>query len=102
MGTPAKAAKGLVPLVSLFYRDKAGTAGFTILELAGSTNVGRFKGGLTPQGRAMIESLNSRYPQRSSSGRFVLPFVRPQVPRIRAGVEKILVNFAKKVNRRLK
>jgi hypothetical protein len=102
MGTPAKAAKGLVPLVSLFYKDQGGTAGFTILELAGSKNIGRFKGGLAPQGRAMIEALNRVYPQRSSSGRFVLPYVRPQVPKMRAAVENILVKFAKKINRRLK
>jgi hypothetical protein len=102
MGTPAKAASGLVPLVSLFYRDQKGTAGFTILELAGSRNVGRFKKGLAPQGRAMIESLNKVYPQRSTSGRFALPYARPQVPKMRSAVEKVLVSFAKKINRRLK
>lgn len=102
MGTPAKAAKGLVPLVSLSFRDKKGTAGFSILELAGSTNVGRFKKGLTPQGEAMIRNINKKFPQHSSSGRFVLPFVRPQVPKMRAAVEKILVKFADKIGRRLK
>lgn len=102
MGTPARAAKGLVPLVSLFYKDKPGTAGFTIMELAGSKNVGRFKGGLAPQGRAMIQSLNARYPQRSSSGRFVLPFIRPQLPKIRLAVENILTSFAKKIGLRLR
>ena len=102
MGTPAKAAKGLVPLVSLTFKDKKDTAGFTILELAGSANVGRFKKGLTPQGAAMIRNINNKFPQRSSSGRFVLPFARPQAPAMRKAIEKILVKFADKVGRRLK
>jgi len=102
MGTPAKAARGLVPLVSLAYVDKKGTAGFTIMELAGSKNVGRAKRGLTPQGAAMIRNLNARNPMKASSGRFVLPFVRPQVPRMRKAVETILVKFADKIGRRLK
>ena len=102
LGNPKRAISGLTPIVSLFYRDKGGTAGFSILELAGSKNIGRFKGGLTPQGRAMINNLNARYPQRSSSGRFVLPFVRPQLPKIRQAVENVIVKFAARVGRRLK
>ena len=101
LGNPKRAASGLTPLVSLFYRDKGGTAGFSILELAGSKNIGRFKNGLTPQGAAMIRNLNSRFPQRSTSGRFVLPFARPQVPQMRKAVENIIAKFAKRIGRRL-
>lgn len=102
MGTTAKAINGLVPLVSLAYVDKAGTAGFTILELAGSANVGRFKNGLTPQGEAMIRNLNAKFPQKSRAGRFVLPFIQPQVPAMRAAVERILIKSMAKVGRRLR
>lgn len=102
MGTTRKAASGLVPLVSLGFADKKGTAGFTILELAGSANAGRFKNGLTPQGAAMIRNINGRFPQQSSSGRFALPFARPQVPKMRKAVEKILVKFADRIGRKLK
>lgn len=102
MGTTRKAASGLVPLVSLGFADKKGTAGFTILELAGSRNVGRFKNGLTPQGEAMIRNVNARFPQKSSAGRFALPFARPQVPQMRKAVEAIIVKFGDRVGRRLK
>lgn len=102
LGNTKRAMSGMTPLVSLFYKDTGKTAGFSILELAGSKNVGRFKNGLTPQGRAMISNLNARYPQRSSSGRFVLPFVRPQVPKMVRAVETIIAKFAQRIGRRLK
>jgi hypothetical protein len=102
LGNPKRAISGLTPLVSLFYKDSGGTAGFTILELAGSKNIGRFKSGVTPQGAAMIRNINAKYPQRSSSGRFVLPFARPQVPRMAKAVETIIAKFAKRIGRKLK
>jgi hypothetical protein len=102
LGNPRRAISGLSPLVSLFYKDSGATAGFAILELAGSKNVGRFKNGLSPQGRAMIQNLNARFPMKSSSGRFVLPYARPQQGAMRQAVENILVKYAKRVGRRLK
>lgn len=102
LGNPKQAAGGQIPLVSLNFKDAKNTAGFTILELAGSKNIGRFKRGLAPQGRAMIDALNQRYPQRSSSGRFVLPYARPQRPRMVAAVTEIIVRYAEKIGKRLR
>jgi hypothetical protein len=97
----AKKAKkpGFYPVVSIQFNDRRPNAGLSILELAGSANVGRDKGGLTPQGRAMIANLPA---MRKGLGRFVIPEFKEkqaQAQRIAVG---ILEKFASKVNRRLK
>jgi hypothetical protein len=97
----AKRAKkpGFYPVVSIQFNDRRPNAGLSILELAGSRNIGKAKGGLTPQGRAMIDNLP---PMRSGLGRFVIPDFKEKqgdAERIAVG---ILAKFASKVNRKLR
>jgi hypothetical protein len=97
----AKKAKkpGFYPVVSIQFNDRRPNAGLSILELAGSRNIGKAKGGLTPQGRAMIDNLP---PMRKGLGRFVIPeFKEKQADAQRIAVG-ILEKFASKVNRRLR
>lgn len=89
---------GFYPVVSIQFNDRRPNAGLSILELAGSRNIGRAKNGLTPQGAAMIRNLP---PMRKGLGRFVIPEFKEkqaQAQRIAVG---ILEKFAAKVNRRL-
>lgn len=89
---------GFHPVVSIQFNDRRPNAGLSILELAGSRNIGRAKQGLTPQGRAMIRNLP---PTRKGLGRFVIPDFKEKqndAQRIAVG---ILEKFASKVNRRL-
>jgi hypothetical protein len=100
----AKRAKeaGTFPVVSIAFNDARPNAGLSILELAGTKNIGRQKRGLTPAGQAMIRNLNSRYPVQGGLGRFVIPdFKKKQADATRVAV-KILDKFAAKVNRRLR
>ena len=97
----AKKAKkpGFYPVVSIQFNDRRPNAGLSILELAGTRNIGRAKGGLTPQGKAMIANLP---PVRGGLGRFVIPeFKGKQAEATRIAVQ-ILQKFAQKVGRRLK
>jgi hypothetical protein len=104
VATPfAKRAKepGTFPVVSIQFNDRRPNAGLSILELAGTRNIGRAKGGLTPQGAAMIRNLNGRYPVKGRLGRFVIPeFIPKRAEATRIAVT-ILNKFAKKVGRRL-
>lgn len=93
---------GFYPVVSLRFRSRKGNAGFEIMELAGSKNIGRARKGLTSQGRAMIETLNSKYPMRGGLGRFVIPQFKDSVPEATRAARRVLEKFASKVNRRLK
>jgi hypothetical protein len=97
----AKKAKkpGFYPVVSIQFNDRRPNAGLSILELAGSRNIGKAKGGLTPQGRAMIANLPA---MKKGLGRFVIPEFKEkqaQAQRIAVG---ILEKYAAKVNRKLK
>jgi hypothetical protein len=92
---------GIFPVVSIAFNDRRPNAGLSILELAGTRNIGRLKNGITPQGIAMVRNLNKRYPVKGKLGRFVIPeFIpkRAEATRIAVG---ILEKFAKKVGRRL-
>ena len=92
---------GVFPVVSIRFNDRRPNAGLSILELAGTRNIGRLKQGITPQGIAMVRNLNKRYPVKGKLGRFVIPeFIpkRAEATRIAVG---ILEKFAKKVGRRL-
>jgi len=91
LGNPKRAASGLTPLVSLFYRDKGGTAGFSILELAGSKNIGRFKNGLMAK---------KGFPL-GDRGRWVIPQYYKMQPQVREKAIKILQKYGDKVSRRL-
>ena len=99
----AKRAKkpGTYPVVSIQFNDRRPNAGLSILELAGTRNIGKDKGGLTPQGAAMIRELDKRFPTRKGLGRFVIPeFKERQSEATRIAVS-ILERYAAKVNRRL-
>ena len=90
---------GTYPVVSIQFNDRRPNAGLSILELAGTANVGRSKGGLTPQGAAMIRNLPA---MRKGLGRFVIPeFKEKQAEATRLAV-RILDKFAQKVGRRLR
>lgn len=101
----AKRAKkpGTFPVVSIQFNDRRPNAGLSILELAGSANIGKDKGGLTQRGRNMIKGLDTAgFPIRKGLGRFVIPEFKEkqgQATRIAVG---ILERYAAKVNRRLK
>ena len=92
---------GTFPVVSIQFNDRRPNAGLSILELAGTANIGRLKGGLTPQGTAMIRNLNKVYPVQGKLGRFVIPeFASKRAEATRIAV-RILDKFARKVSRRL-
>ncbi len=55
------------------FRSRGDSAGFEIMELAGTRNIGKQKKGLTPQGRGMIRALNAVAPVQGGLGRFVIP-----------------------------
>ena len=93
---------GTFGVVSIQFDDRRPNAGLSILELAGTTGVGRAKQGLTPAGQAMIRNVSSRYPVRKGLGRFVIPdFKDKKVDATRIAVN-ILKKYAERVNRRLK
>lgn len=93
----AKKARGSssFPVVSIRFADRKPNAGFSILELAGTRNIGRAKGGLTPQGAAMIRNLPS---MMLGLGRFVIPNFKGEQVSVTKTAVSILEKFAKKVN----
>ncbi len=93
---------GFYPVVSIQFKSAKGKAGYEIMELAGSKNMGRSRNGLTPQGRAMIQNLNSRASMQGGLGRFAIPAFRGSSSEAEAAAKKVLESFAAKVNRRLK
>lgn len=97
----AKKAKkpGFYPVVSIQFNDRRPNAGLSILELAGSRNMGRNKTGLTPQGAAMIRNLP---PMRKGLGRYVIPEFKEKQAEAQRIAVGILEKFALKVNRRLR
>lgn len=93
---------GFYPVVSIRFNDRRPNAGLSILELAGTANIGRDKKGLTPQGEAMIRNLNRVFPVKNGLGRFIIPeFPQQRAEATRVAVD-ILKKFAAKVNRRLR
>lgn len=101
----AKRAKqpGTFPVVSIQFNDRRPNAGLSILELAGTANIGKNKAGLTQRGRNMIKGLDTAgFPIKKGLGRFVIPeFKERQSEATRIAVG-ILERYAAKVNRRLK
>ena len=89
--------------MSIQFNDRRPNAGLSILELAGTANIGKDKGGLTQRGRNMIRGLDTAgYPVKKGLGRFVIPeFKEKQGEATRIAVG-ILERYAAKVNRRLK
>jgi hypothetical protein len=58
--------------------------------------------GRTPQGRAMIENLNSRFPIRSGLGRFAIPEWKKKQPDVERIARNILNKYSEKVNRKFR
>ena len=89
---------GFVPVVSMRFRSSGRTnAGFEIMELAGSKSQGQ-----TPQGRAMISALNSRFPVRKGLGRFVIPEAKGQADAALRVAKSIIERYVAMVSRRIK
>lgn len=100
----AKKAKlpGFYPVVSIRFNDRRPNAGLSILELAGTRNIGKNKGGLTPQGAAMIRNLNARYPVKGGLGRFLIPEFKEKRAEANKAAIRVLNKFAAKVGRRMR
>lgn len=90
---------GFFPVVSIRFADRRPNAGLSILELAGTRNIGRNKGGLTPQGAAMIRNLP---PMRLGLGRFVIPNFKAEQVNVTRTAVRILEKFANKVNLKIR
>jgi hypothetical protein len=89
---------GFVPVVSMRFRSRGKTnAGFEIMELAGSKTQGQ-----TPQGRAMISALNSRFPVRQGLGRFVIPEAKGEADAALRIAKGIVERYVALVNRRIR
>jgi hypothetical protein len=97
----AKRAKmpGFFPVVSIRFDDRRPNAGLSILELAGTRNIGRAKGGLTPQGAAMIRNLPS---MKLGLGRFVIPNFKGEQASVTKAAVRVLEKFANKVNQKIR
>jgi hypothetical protein len=93
---------GFYPVVSMSFRGRAKTAGYNIFELAGTSNIGKKKQGLTPQGRAMIRNLNARYPMREGLGRFIVPEAKKDSGEVVEIARKIIEKYVELVNRRIR
>jgi hypothetical protein len=97
VNTRHKPGRAFSNIVSTRFTDRRPNAGFSILELAGSKSQGR-----TPQGRAMISALNSRFPTRGGLGRFVVPEWKKRGPDVERVARKILETFSAKVSRKFR
>jgi hypothetical protein len=93
---------GFYPVVSMSFRGRAKTAGYNIFELAGTSNIGRKKQGLTPQGAAMIRNLNAKFPMRDGLGRFIVPEAKKNSAEVTRIARAVIEKFVELVNRRIR
>jgi hypothetical protein len=89
--------KAFTNLVSTQFSQRRPNAGFNVMELAGSKSSGN-----TPQGRMMIEKLNSRFPISGGLGRFAIPEWKKKGPEVEKIVRRILDDFSGRVSRKFK
>jgi hypothetical protein len=82
------------PVVAIRFRDSRKTAGFSILELAGTKN----PQGVTYRGRNMIQGLKTAGHPLNEGGRFVIPEFYRRKPEIMATAEKVLLKYSKRVS----
>jgi hypothetical protein len=87
-----RGTSGTQGLVSIKFNDRRPTAGFSILERAGSQTNNRLKKALNTVGR----------PQQGRVGRFVIPQFYRQAPRMNAEMLDVLAKYAQKLNRNMK
>lgn len=83
-------------VAAILFKDRRPTAGFSILELAGTKSVG-----LTQSGRNMIRGLNKTQYKLRNGGRFVIPPFYERRDKIRKTAGNILERWSAKVSRRL-
>jgi hypothetical protein len=100
LGKRAK-KRGFFPVVSMSFRSRGDSAGFEIMELAGTRNIGKQKKGLTPQGRGMIRALNAVAPVQGGLGRFVIPQAKEQAGAATSIARRIIEKYVAIVNRRI-
>jgi len=79
-----------------------GQPALTILELAGVSNVGKNKGGMTQRGFNLVQGLRTAGYSLGDRGRFVIPQFYKKESAVRAIAINILKKFGDKVSRRLK
>jgi len=101
LGKRAK-KRGFFPVVSMSFRSRGDSAGFEIMELAGTRNIGKQKKGLTPQGRGMIRALNSVAPVQGGLGRFVIPQAKDEASAVMSIARRIIEKYVAIVNRRIR
>ena len=101
LGKRAK-KRGFYPVVSMSFRSRGNSAGFEIMELAGTRNIGRQKKGLTPQGRGMIRALNAVAPVQGGLGRFVIPQAKDEAGAVMSIARRIIEKYVAIVNRRIR
>jgi hypothetical protein len=100
LGKRAK-KRGFYPVVSMAFRSQKDSAGFEIMELAGTRNIGKKKNGLTSQGRAMIRALNAVAPVQDGLGRFVIPQAKGEANAVMTIARRIIEKYVAIVNRRI-
>jgi len=82
------------PVIKIVFSDRRPTAGFSILELAGTEN----RNGITYRGRNLIRGLRTKGMPLKDGGRFVIPEFYDRRPEILRMAELILLRYAKRVN----
>lgn len=97
VNTRHKPGRAFSNLVTTQFTDRRPNAGFSVLELAGSKSQGN-----TPQGRALISAINSKFPIRGGLGRFAIPEWKKKGPEVEKIARNILEKFSQKVNRKFK
>ena len=102
--TFAKRAKepGMVGAVSIEFSDRRPNAALSILEHAGTANLGKDKTGMTQRGLNMVKGLQTAgYPLKAGPGRFILPNWKREQGRAFEIAERLLVKYAARVGRRI-
>ena len=75
---------------------------FAILELAGTANKGKDKGGMTQSGLNMVQGLRTKGYDLGDRGRWVIPQWYKQEGNVRAIAVRIMDKYGQKVSRKLK
>jgi hypothetical protein len=85
---------GFYPVVSMSFRGRAKTAGFNIMELA--------ERGRSPQGSAMVQALNAKFPVKGGLGRFIIPEAKKNQGEVTEVARKVIEKYVALVNRRIR
>lgn len=93
---------GMISAVSIEFSDRRPNAALSILELAGTANLGKEKKGMTQRGLNMVKGLSTAgYGLKPGPGRFILPHWKNEQGRAFDIAGKLLVKYAARVGRRL-